>query len=225
MKYKLPRQKISEALNLFYSEKIKKNKVHSDRATKNNLIEIEAVSRKIQKEGLPKHLVIKKLKGRLGHGIFLHLDAKPILKGEVIAPYAGKVALARQNADDESDYAFSLLSDLILSREEQRIWDPKGRYHPRRLYSIDLDADKMGNFTRFINHSAKPNIEAQFLRLSVKGKIYFEIVYVAKKKICPGEQLLVCYEGEEKSYWGILGIKPFPMTPQTFRLSCQGPKK
>jgi hypothetical protein len=97
----------------------------------------------------------------------------------------------------------------------------------RRLYSVDLDADKKGNFTRFINHSEKPNIEAQFVKIP-SNKLGIspgscEVIYVAKKTIHPGEQLLVCYEGDDKSYWGALKIKPFPMTPKTFVLnsSCE----
>jgi len=47
-----------------------------------------------------------------------------------------------------------------------------------------------------------------------------EVIYFAKKKIWPGEQLLVSYEdGEEQTYWGVMGIKPYPLTPKTFQLS------
>jgi hypothetical protein len=188
------------------------------------LKEIAAISREIRKRGLPKHLVLKKLRGKLGYGVFLHPKARPIRKGAVIAPYAGVVLLEPQNDDGGSDYAFSLLPDLVLSREEQQALDPKRKYHPRRLYSLDLDADQKGNFTRFINHSAKPNVEAHFLRIPRNAlgvpPAPFEIIYMANQTIEPGEQLLVCYEDEEKSYWGALGIKPFPMTPKTFRLNA-----
>ncbi len=140
----------------------------------------------------------------------------------MIAAYAGQVSLFPQNEGNSSDYVFSLIADLRLSREEQAEWDPKGKFHPRRYYSIDLDAEKIGNFTRFINHSEQPNIEAHFLRIPRNSygvpASPFELLYIAKKTIRPGEQLLVCYEGEDKSYWGALKIKPFPMTPRTFRI-------
>lgn len=219
MEFKLPRQKISQKLNSFYSKKIKQEKVHAPRVSKNNLIEIGVISRKIRIDGLPKYLVLKKLKGKLGHGIFLHPKAKPILKGEAIAPYSGEVLLNIQNVGDDSDYAFSLISDLLLTKKEQRALDPKSKYHPRRLYSIDLDARNEGNFTRFINHSDKPNVEAELLRIPGKSSPHFEIVYIAKKIIRPGEQLLVSYEGDDKTYWGALKIAPFPMTPKTFQLN------
>jgi hypothetical protein len=223
MEFKLPRQEITKLLNDFAFRSVRRQKIYVERASKNNLSEIAAVSREIEEYGLPKHLVLKKLKGKLGFGIFLHPDAKPILKGEAIAPYAGEVYIAPQNQGEGSDYAFSLISDLVLSRKEQSILDPKNRYHPRRLYSLDLDADKKGNFTRYINHSVKPNVEAPMLRFPANfrgGPATFEIVYMAKKTIHPGEQLLVCYEDEKKGYWGAIGVKPFPMTPKTFRLNA-----
>jgi len=70
-------------------------------------------------------------------------------------------------------------------------------------------------------------VEAWFVKIPSNSAgvspAFFELVYVAKKTIRPGEQLLVCYEGEDKSYWGPLKIKPFPMTPKTFMLneSCE----
>ncbi|HSX11480.1 MAG TPA: SET domain-containing protein-lysine N-methyltransferase [Chlamydiales bacterium] len=222
MKYRLLRQEIPQELMAFGSKTIKKQKVYVPRATKSNLREIAAISRAVEREGLPKHLVMRKLKGKIGYGIFLHPEAKPIERGEAIAPYSGVVYLAPQNEMQGSDYAFSLLNDLLLTREEQLRHDPKGKFHPRRLYSLDLDADKKGNFTRFINHSDKPNVEAQFLRIPTNSvglrPAPFEIIYVAKKAIQPGEQLLICYDDEDKCYWGALKIKPFPMTPKTFRL-------
>ncbi len=223
MQYKLPRQKISSNLAALGLKKIKELDLYIPRANKNHLSQIAAISRIIQAEGIPKSLVIRKLKGKLGSGVFLHPDAKPIERGEAIAPYSGDVYICPQNHGESSDYAFSLIADLRLTRREQKSFDPKSRYHPRRLYSIDLDADKAGNFTRFINHSEKPNIEARLLRIPKNGEgmapAPFEIVYFAKKKIWPGEQLLICYEGEDKSYWGALNIKPFPMNPKTFQLN------
>jgi len=214
MKFKLPRLEISKQLVTFSHKAIKRQNI--PRLSKNKLTQLDAMSRKIRREGLPKHLVLKKLKGKLGHGIFLHPKARPIARGEVIGAYAGEVSLLPQNQGDNSDYVFSLISDLRLTRKQQQLLDPKSPFRPRRLYSLDLDAYKKGNFTRFINHSSKPNIEAHLLRTPLHP---FEIIYIAKMTIRPGEQLLTCYEGDDNSYWGALGIKPFSMTPQTFQIS------
>ncbi len=224
MEFNLLRQEISQELKDFGAKKIKQHKIYVPRATQKTLRSLAKVLEEIRQHGLPKYLVLKKLKKGLGYGIFLHPEAKPILKGDVIAPYSGEVSLSPQNQSNSSDYIFSLLIDLHLTRKEQHFWDPKRCYHPRRLYSIDLDACKKGNFTRFINHSEKPNIEAKFLRIPKNSfgllPAPFEVFYIAKKTIRPGEQLLVCYEGaEDKSYWGALNIKPFPMTPKTFQIN------
>jgi len=222
MEFKLPRLKISRELSLFASKKLKENEIRVPRASKDILIQLAAISQVILKEGIPNYLVLRKLKGKLGHGIFLHPDVEPILKGDVIAPYSGEVFLSQQREGNDSDYVFSLVPDLLLTKNEQLLLDPKSRYHPRRLYSLDLDAEKEGNFTRFINHCDKPNVEADFLRIPTNSlglePSPFEILYRAKKTIRPGEQLLVCYDGDDKSYWGALKIKPFPMTPKTFQV-------
>jgi len=192
--------------------------------SRKNLKELAEVSQAIEKTGCPKHLICKKLSNRLGAGIFLHPDAKPILKGQVIASYAGVISVVVQNEPDEDgSYAFAPLEDFYLSKDEQIIFDKKNKYHPRRLYALKLDALKKGNFTRFINHSEKPNIVADALAIPANPfgltPAPIEIIYVAKKTILPGEQLLISYEAGEKTYWKLFNIKPFPMTSKSFRLS------
>lgn len=220
--FQLPRQKISQELIRFLPEIIKRNRLRIRPASKTQMLSIAEVSRRILSEGLPSRFALKKLPKKLGFGIFLKLDAKPIARGEVIAPYTGEVLLCSQNEEGQSDYIFALAADLTLTKLEQQVLDPKHKYHPRRLYAIDVDAEKMGNFTRFINHSDEPNVEADLLRVPKNDlglePSFFEMIYFAKKTIHPGEQLLVCYEGDDNSYWGASGIEPFPMHPSTFRL-------
>ncbi|MCC5831709.1 MAG: SET domain-containing protein [Chlamydiales bacterium] len=190
--------------------------------TKEELKEIASLKEPILGGGIPKHLVRKKLNKDLGYGIFLHPKASPLVKGQVIAPYAGEISLVPQNAPDESAYAFSLIENLLLDREEQRYWDKARLPHPKRLYSFKLDAWKKGNFTRYINHSDKPNLAAY--TVCIPNNHYgiapslIEVVYFVKKKIRPGEQLLVSYEVGANNFWNGGKGKPFPMTPQTFQL-------
>lgn len=207
------------------SREIKRLKIATVRPTLREMKELSHACKAIRLTGLPENLVCKKLPGKLGFGIFLHPKAKPLVKGQIIAAYAGKAEFVAQNVPDDSAYAFAPLSDMLLTKEEQKLYDPKRKYHPRRLYSLNIDAVKIGNFTRYINHSEKPNISAELFRIS-KNKLGvlvspIEVVYLVKKKILPGEQLLVSYEGEEKSYWSALGIKPDPVTPKTYRLSSE----
>ena len=223
MKYKLPRQILSKEQISIASKEIRQQKIYVLRATKNELKEIIEVSRAIKKHGLPKNLVRKKLPGGLGYGIFLHPKAEPILKGQIIAPYAGEIFLIPQNGPDDSLYAFEPFCDISLTKEQQERYDKGRPYHPRRLYAFQVDGLKKGNFTRFINHSEKPNIVADFFTIPSNSlglaRSPIEIIYMAKKTIHPGEQLLVNYDGDgNHSYWSALGIKPVPITPQTYRL-------
>lgn len=194
--------------------------------SKDELKEIAEISKSIQKNTLPPHLVRKKLNPELGYGIFLHPKAPPLVKGQVVGIYAGEIVLVAQNAPDESAYAFALIDDILLDKQAQLKWDSAHRYHPKRLYSFKLDAWKTGNFTRFINHSEKPNLISYMV--CVPKNHYgitpspIEVVYFVKKKIQPGEQLLVSYERGQKNYWQGHKGEAFPMTPQTFRLNQHG---
>ena len=223
MKFKLSRQKTTpELINLICRE-MRKQKISLSRASKNHLKEISEISEIIEKNGLPDYLVRKKLPDGLGYGLFLHPKAKPILKGQLIAPYAGDISLTAKNDDEDLDYAFAPLENVCLTKKEHTLLDPARKWHPRRLYLLNVDALKNGNFTRYINHSEKPNVIADILRIPVNpyGVIPspLEIFYFAKKAIQPGEQLLVSYEDGEKSYWSALNITPVPVTPKTFQLN------
>ncbi len=223
MKYKLPRPVINQEINKVVSKAIRKQKIAIIRATKKNLKEMAALVEIIKQEGLPKYFVCKKLPKELGYGIFLHPEAKPILKGQIISSYAGEVSLTPQNLSDDSSYTFAPLYDIIFTKEEQMLFDRDRPFHPKRLYSLNIDAEKNGNFTRFINHSNQPNVTAELVRVPKNSygltPSSIEVVYMAKKTIRPGEQLLVSYEGEENSYWGAMGIKPVLITPKTLKLS------
>ena len=224
MKFKLPRIVITPELRDFLTKELKRRGEVIVKADKVTLEEMAEASKAVLSTGIPKNLVRKKLPKGLGYGIFLRPDAEPILKRQVIASYSGDFRLVPQMRAEESDYAFAPMADITLSKKDHKRLDPHRAWHPRRLYELLIDADKKGNFTRFINHSSKPNILAEELR--VPNNPYgltpapAEIVYIAKKTIRPGEQLLVSYEDGEETYWAVMGIKPLPITPQTFRLDA-----
>ncbi len=119
MKFKLPCQIGEQDIVGIISREIKKQKIRVLRASQKDLKEIANVSEQIRKHGLPNYLVCKKLPQGLGHGIFLHPEAKPIPKGHVIAPYAGEVSLDPQKSQDDSAYVFEMIADIHLSKEEQ----------------------------------------------------------------------------------------------------------
>lgn len=221
-RYRLPRQVFTQEIQEIISREMKKQDIDLAPLPKKNLKELVEVSKIILEKGVPDHLVVKKLSSKLGYGVFLHPDADPITIGSLIAPYSGEVNMAPQNEPDDSAYAFAAISDILLKKEEHPLIDQTRKYHPNRHYVLNLDAKDRGNFTRFINHSIQPNIEAEFFKVSKNAlglkKSPIEVFYRASKKIMPGEQLLVCYEDEEETYWKPFNIKPFPMTPQTFTL-------
>jgi len=223
MKFRLPRSVFPKEAHRIIAREIRKQKISVVRATQKNLKELANICCAIEERGLPENLVCKKLPKGLGFGIFLHPKADPILKGQIIGPYSGKTSLIPQNAPDDSAYAFAPITDILLSKKEQAFFDPKRRYHPKRFYALDVDAVKDGNFIRFINHSEKPNVEAHLFRIPSNpyglAPSPIEVIYVAKKTIHPGQQILVSYEGEDQSYWKHLKIKPVPITPDTFHLS------
>jgi hypothetical protein len=224
MKFKLPRQNINQDLAKIISREVRKQDWLISRVSKKNLMEIVEVSKAIAKDGLPKYLVCKKLSKDLGHGIFLHPEAEPIIKGQVIALYAGEVSVVPKNDPEEGGaYAFTPVENMVLTKEEQIRFTKK--YRPRCRYSFKVDALKKGNFTRFINHSEKPNVEARtvYIPRNSLGLAPFpaEVLYIAKKTIRPGEQLLVCYEEGENCYWIDPKIKPFSMTSKTFLLDSK----
>lgn len=224
MRHKLPRQLSSKTLDRLIAKEIKKQEIEVHRANAKLLKELKEISEWIENKGLPPYLVCKKLPRSLGYGIFLHPKSPALKKGDLIGPYSGELALEPQFDPDDSDYAFAPIADIVLTKKEHEVLDPFKVYHPKRKYVLNLDAQKKGNFTRFINHSEKPNIVAEFIRVP-KNQLglspsALEVFYFVKKKIRPGEQLLVSYEeGEEKSYWGSMGIKPYPLFPNTFSLN------
>lgn len=224
MKYQLPRHILKPDIISVIQREIRRQKIEVIRLNKKNLQELAQVCRAIEEKGLPSNLVCKKLPDGLGSGIFLHPKAKPILVDQVIGPYSGEVSLQPQNAPGDSSYAFAPIVNILLSKKEQAIFDPEHSYRPNRLYALDVDAHLKGNFIRFVNHSEKPNVVAHLFKIPPNTlglePSPIEVIYVAKKTIHPGEQLLICYEGEDGSYWKNLKIRPLPINPKTFRLDA-----
>ncbi len=218
----MPFQVFDPAILEIILRETRKQKPSLLRATKQHIKELAIVAQSIKHKGLPEYLICKQLPKDLGYGIFLHPESKPLTKGRVVAPYTGDTLLVPQNVSDDALYAFEPLSNINLTREEQKKFHSKGRFHPRRHYSLHIDAEKSGNFTRFINHSESPNVAAELVRIPPNSDDVPEsplaVIYFITRTVQPGEQLLVSYDGDEHSYWGALDIKPFPLFPNTFFL-------
>jgi hypothetical protein len=221
-KFSLPRPVIpSDMIELIETE-IRRQEVDVAKATKKQLLELKRICDEIEEHGISSHLVCAKLPDGLGYGIFLHPNAKPIPKGRLIGSYSGIVSFFPQNEPGNSVYSFAPLFDIRLSKEKQKVFSPKKKFHPRRLYSMDVDAEKSGNFIRFVNHSDQPNLVAYLFKIPKNPygltPSPIEVIYLSNKIIRPGEQLLISYEGDDGTYWKYLKIKPTPITPRTYQL-------
>lgn len=101
-----------------------------------------------------------------GYGVFAERD---IPSHAYIGEYTGFVRKRKRRADRSNDYCFEYtIGDWLRN-------------------PFIIDAQKAGNFTRFMNHSDDPNIET----LSVYAKEMMHIIFLALKPIAKGEQL--CY--------------------------------
>lgn len=225
MKFTLPRHFIDPLFIPIIEREIKRQDFQVLKASAKLLQQLKTLCKEVEDKGIPSNLVLKKLPGKLGHGIFLHPDAAPIKKDTLIGPYSGILSIVPQNTSNDSAFTFSPLTDVKLTKNEQKMFDPESVFRPNRLYCLDIEALHEGNYIRFVNHSYKPNVAAHIYSvkknsLGVKEAV-LEVWYMACKTIKPGEQLLVNYEGDDGSYWENLGIKPIEITPQTYTLDSK----
>jgi hypothetical protein len=222
MKYRLARPEFDPVLKKVIEREVSKQGFLIRKVSPKILQELKESIEVIKKKEFPEHLILKALPDPMGFGIFLHPKSAPLKKGTLIGSYGGKTYVIPQNLPDDSAYAFVPLEDIILLKEEQSVLDPKRAHHGSRKYILCIDAQKDGNFLRFINHSEKPNIQARLVRVKKNSlglqESPIEVFYFVKKTIKPGQQLLVSYEEGEESYWSVLKIKPEPIEPSTFTL-------
>ncbi|MFY7842808.1 MAG: SET domain-containing protein-lysine N-methyltransferase [Rhabdochlamydiaceae bacterium] len=167
----------------------------------------------------PPYFIKKWINAQIKEGIFLHPMSYPLEKGEIVACYAGELELEEKKMCNQDSYTFHLLEEIVLTKKEQYLLGGEISYDPQKRYTLKVNAEKKGNFTRFINHSEKPNVMAYLTR--IKKNVYglepslIEIVFVARKRIHPGCQLLIDYG---QNYWARLGVDPFPLLENTYRL-------
>ena len=223
-RYNLPRPEFSSELVSILKREVDRQNIELDKLTIKQKRQFQEVNEEILEKSIPHRYVLKKLPSKLGSGIFLHPSEKAMQKGEVIASYSGSVSIAPQNLEDEGgSYVFSPLDKILLTREEQKKYDRKNQYHPKRYYYLKIDASKKGNFTRYINHSEQPNVVAclSHIKDNYGKETVCEVIYMCKNKILPGEQLLVSYEDGEESYWKAMGFSPKLVLPDTFKLNSK----
>lgn len=110
---------------------------------------------------------IKYLNEEVGHGVFADKKISPCA---FVGEYTGQVLkrTPKQLKDKEHCLRYT-------------VWEGKNNFC--------IDAEKKGNFTRFINHSSKPNLGLQ----SIYWRGIPRMIFVALKEIRAGSQLTFDY--------------------------------
>lgn len=121
---------------------------------------------------------LKEVNPLVGYGVFAK---KPIPYLGYIGEYAGELRARRGRKDLQNNYIFGYMVGFFGTP-----WI--------------IDAEKKGNFTRFLNHSFHPNVSS---RGFVVDGIY-HVIFFANKAIKVGDQLTYDYG---PTYWN---KRPYP---------------
>jgi hypothetical protein len=121
-----------------------------------------------------------------------------IKRGDMVVEYTGTVEV-----------------DSPYDEDNLYLWDYPTFYFEtvpgrtrRKKIKYCINAETVGNYARFINHSLRKYQNVGIQVTPCDGK--WHVIYVAKKDIEPGEQLLTYYG---MGYWRDRKIIPFTITP------------
>jgi hypothetical protein len=163
--------------------------------------------------GIRPNLAVSKINDKIGNGVFLRPDARSIPEGTFIGVYSGEFQISHAKEIIESPYLFTVLSDLELDKSEIDLIEGGSHCETNHFY-IEVDGKKRGNFTRSLNHTSQElsNLEVRYIKMR-DGSV--QIGIWTKKRVLPGEQLLLDYKAD---YWQSMNIKPSIVTPSTYKL-------
>ncbi len=151
---------------------------HTSKAKRKNAIGQDRIwlgvyyDKEIQNRIHPR-LAVRWIDESIGYGVFAR---ERILPRTFLGEYTGLIQERKLRHERESTYTFRYTT-----------WQTS-----RQKYVID--AERMGNFTRFINHSDQPNAEA----LSVYCRGMARMIFVSLSEIQEGEQIHFDYG---KIFW------------------------
>lgn len=136
---------------------------------------------------------VKLVSKQVGYGAYAQQDIK---KGDMICEYTGIIEQEAYGNDNLYlwDYPTILYENTATGR--------------RKKITFCVNAEKTGNVARFINHSLRKyqNVGIELIPFNN----LWHVVYLAKKDIKNGEQLLTYYG---KQYWKDRNIVPFTILP------------
>ena len=187
---------VKKHIEFYYKNSLPNKKTTQIKGFKNYL-------KAMNSNGIPKILVAAKINdSELGIGIFAKEN---IRSNTFIGLYTGLFELIPLSTNENNEYAFDVLNDI---KSEEEINDLNLKLNDCG-YFLRTNAKEIGNFTRYINHSFDPNIEADLC--IINGNI--QVVLRALKPIQKGEQLLLNYGLE---YWKKLKIEPQNLDANTY---------
>lgn len=140
-------------------------------------------------------MYVKWINGKVGYGAYAEQEIK---KGDMVTEYTGIV---------EEDSPFDE-DNLYLWNYPTVMYQNIPGKKRRKKIMFCVNAEKHGNFARFINHSLRKyqNVGIQI----VPRKDQWHVIYVAKRDIKKDEQLLTYYGTE---YWRDRKIVPEVIFP------------
>lgn len=161
--------------------------------------------------GLPKSFILKK-HPKIGYGVFT--QDKMVKPKTILGIYTGKLILIRVDSEEENEslYVYGIEEEVSLTRHQynrlmKEGFIPKSRkkFDPEEKFEITLDAEKEGNWTRFINHSDRPNCAVELRKIHVCEDGYIVLpMIISKRKIMPHTQVTTSYGSD---YWKASKIK------------------
>lgn len=136
-----------------------------------NLFSSELILDQFLEKKIP-NIAIEYIDSLVGYGVFAQ---EKIPAFAFLGEYVGLVRKRTPKIDSNNDYIFRYLTVGFFQ-------------------SLIIDAETMGNFTRFINHSSNPNLSSRF----IVHEGQYHIVFITNRRIEKGEQLTYDYG---PTYW------------------------
>ncbi len=140
-------------------------------------------------------MFVKWVNKTVQYGVFADADIK---RGDMVCEYTG-ILCRDDNDDEENGYIWDYPTSLYEHVEGKK---------RRKKIKYCIDALKSGNFARFINHTIRKyqNVGVQM----VPRNNLWHVIYIAKKDIKKGQQLLTYYGTQ---YWRDRQIVPSSIEP------------
>jgi hypothetical protein len=145
-------------------------------------------------EGYTAPMYIKWVNKTVEYGVFAETD---LSRGDMVAEYTG--ILCRDDVNNDNPYVWDYPT-YIYEEIPGKTRRKKVRYC--------IDAEKSGNYTRFINHTHRKYQNVGICIIPSNG--FWHVVYIAQKDITRGQQLLTYYGMQ---YWRDRLINPAPLLP------------